>query len=265
MNKYLIEIIDLPLLLLTFTFYTGFKIFFMREEVNFEEILFSLFYFTVGWLVAGLTLKFLYKQYNFKKEGFSNTGECPNILLRKNDKFILKNTDLAEIPGVNPVVFNNLDEYVRFTNWQRSQGIDCDILFLEESFDTQGNQVLVQRPDPLDKEGGLPVITGLNLTNNNNRSLLMNANRNIPPFNNDMFPGYDVDNQYIGLVTPLDKMYRDSIDSVTAKSEKTSISNLQYDMEEMPEGTDVTKYTIGNQSGQIILKSNGETPGAKLD
>ena len=60
-------------------------------------------------------------------------------------------------------------------------------------------------------------------------------------------------------------MYRDSIDSVTAKSEKTSISNLQYDMEEMPEGTDVTKYTIGNQSGQIILKSNGETPGAKLD
>ena len=60
-------------------------------------------------------------------------------------------------------------------------------------------------------------------------------------------------------------MHRDSIGAVSAKATSSSISNLQYDKEELPEGTDITKYTIGNQSGEIILKSNGETPGAKLD
>ena len=36
--------------------------------------------------------------------------------------------------------------------------------------------------------------------------MLLNANRNNPPFNKNLFPGFDPENQYVGLFTPLDKM-----------------------------------------------------------
>ena len=268
MDNTLVEIIDLPLLLVTYSIYLAFQMFVNKYDYSLTEIIFSLFYFSVGWLIVGLFIVYTNKnKYINKKtlnEGFANTGQCPNILLQKNNKFYLKNTNLAEIPGINPIEFNNLDEYVRYTNWQRSQGIDCDILYVQEEYDTQGNGILVQRESPLEKEGGMPVITGLNLVNTNNHSKLLDANMSDPPFNNDQIAGYDPDDQYIGLITPLDKMSADSIDNVKGNYSKTSINNLNYKTE-WPDGMDVKKYTIGNQSGQIILKQKGETPGASLN
>ena len=111
-------------------------------------------------------------------EGFADvTGRCPNVLIQRGTTLYLSNSKLAEVPGVNPLKFNNLDEYVQFMKWQRSQGIDCDILFVQEEYDTQGNGILVQRTSPLEKEGGMPVITGLNLVNTNNHSSWRRAER----------------------------------------------------------------------------------------
>lgn len=266
MQKTLVEIIDIPLLLITASIYIAFQMYSNNYDYSISDLIFTLFYFTIGWLIAGLILAYVnrhnIKLKNMFKEGFANTGECPNILLHKDGKFYLKNTDLAEIPGINPIVFNNLDEYVRYTNWQRSQGIDCKILYVQEEFDTQGNGILVQRPSPLDEQRGMPVISGLNLVNTNNHSKLLDA-RNNTPFNNDQFAGYDPDDQYIGLITPLDKMSNDSIDNIKGHA-TTRLNNIDYKTQ-WPEGEDVKKYTIGNQSGQIILKKKGETPGANLD
>ena len=38
-------------------------------------------------------------------------------------------------------------------------------------------------------------------------SPLLDANRSDPPYNAGDYPGYDPDNQYIGVETPLDKIY----------------------------------------------------------
>ena len=66
-----------------------------------------------------LILVFLIGLYFYAKkgdslvnEGFSNnpkTGpRCPNLLIQKGAKFYLYNSKLAQVPGVNPVDFNNL-------------------------------------------------------------------------------------------------------------------------------------------------------------
>jgi len=91
-------------------------------------------------------------------EEFTNQTEltrCPNILIQKDAKFYLYNSKLAKVPGVNPVEFNNLEEYTEFLDWQRSQGIRCPVLYIQQSYDSQGNPVYKIRPSPNDPQGGL--------------------------------------------------------------------------------------------------------------
>lgn len=147
-------------------------------------------------------------------EGFDNTTvpyRCPNLLIQKGDHFYLYNSEIAKVPGVNPVTFNNLEDYVEFTEWQRSQGIRCPILFLQESYDAQGNPVYSARPSPTDLQGGLPsqAIGTQPITK------LFDAGRDDPPYNKNSFPGFDQQNQYIGLNTPLDQLYHDNNSKVS--------------------------------------------------
>ena len=155
---------------------------------------------------------------NPKKENFTHNKKvhyrCPNILIQK-DKFIfLYNSRLAPVPGVNPIKFNNLNDYVEFTDWQRSQGIRCPVLFLQHSYDAQGNPVYKERPSPTDLQGGLPPTMPLDKSLPD-QTLLIDAARNDPPYNKNQYPGYDGDNQYIGIDTPLDKLYNQDPDGVS--------------------------------------------------
>jgi hypothetical protein len=106
-------------------------------------------------------------------EGFiepSDKGfKCPNVLIQKGVKYYLYNSKLAEVPGVNPIQFEHLEDYVEFMDWQRSQGIRCPILYLQHSYNAQGEAVYKVRPDPLDLQGGLPPAPPIN-TNTNTSS-----------------------------------------------------------------------------------------------
>ena len=160
--------------------------------------------------------------YCFNKklyEGFVHKKQksCPNILVQKGDKIFLKNTNLAEIPGINPVMFNNLEEYVDFMDWQKSQGINCDVLFLKHEYDAQGYGVLKIRPDIIETSGGsqakspgnidnIQDSTELVSDNAQDSQLLTDSNHNDPGFNNGDYPGFDSDNQYIGISTPIDSI-----------------------------------------------------------
>ena len=127
--------------------------------------------------------------------------DCPNVLIQDGSGIYLKNNMLADIPGINPIKFNNLEEYTEFYNWQKSQGIDCPVLFLQKTYNAQSDPVFKFRPDILNPEGGL------NSDNNDTQTqLLVDSNRNNPPYNKDSYPGFDPDNQYIGTVTPLDSV-----------------------------------------------------------
>lgn len=142
------------------------------------------------------------------REGFSNY-RCPNVLIQKGKDFFLFNTKLAEVPGVNPLRFSSLEDYKEFMDWQRSQGIKCPILYVQQSYDAQGNEVFQQRPSPDDPQGGLgtmPPTQDAALSATQDMTLLYDAGRGDPPYNQNSYPSYDPHNQYIGEFTPLDQM-----------------------------------------------------------
>jgi len=103
-------------------------------------------------------LVFLIGLYFYTKqpgvEGFVGQPRCPNMLIQKGSRFYLYNSKLASVPGVNPVEFENLEDYTEFLEWQRSQGIRCPVLYLQQSFDAQGERVFKVRPDVGELQGG---------------------------------------------------------------------------------------------------------------
>ena len=84
---------------------------------------------------------------------------CPNLLLQKGAKLMLYNTNKIKVPGVNPIVFKDLEEYKEFIAWQKSQGIKCPILFLQQTYNAEGELDYRLRADPLELNGGaLPML-----------------------------------------------------------------------------------------------------------
>jgi hypothetical protein len=170
-------------------------------------------------------------------EGMSTGGgRCPNMLIQKGAAYYLYNTKLAEVPGVNPIKFNNLEEYVEFLDWQRSQGIRCPVLYLQETYDAQGKMTCKVRPCVSEPQGGLPPTTAsldakvtqfpempwlppmtpslasefaINPNNrypNLERTLLVDATIDDPPYNKNSYPAYDGTTYYSGKHTPLDQL-----------------------------------------------------------
>ena len=84
-----------------------------------------------------------------------NTDRCPNILIQHGSEIFLYNSKVEKVPGVNPIRFKSLDDYSEFMDWLQGRGIRCPILFLQFSYDAQGQAVYKMRPSPTDLQGGL--------------------------------------------------------------------------------------------------------------
>jgi hypothetical protein len=171
---------------------------------------------------------YFYSQ-NGIKEGFNGKEpavNCPNLLIQKDSKFYLHNTKQVKVPGVNPIEFDNLEDYTEFIDWQRSQNINCPVLYLQNTYDAQGNPVFKIRPSVSDLQGGLNPSNSMpqSIASSNpnyimestlgtpsapaypNPSLLVDAARNDPPYNKNSYPGFDPSSFYVGSTTPLDGM-----------------------------------------------------------
>ena len=169
-------------------------------------------------------------------EPFTVREDCPNVLIQKGSELYLKNTKKADIPGVNPIKFNNLEEYKEYMKWLQAKGINCPILYLQHMYNAEGENEYRIRPGPLHLEGGLEKennmainISGRDITERASiekaldnmqldrinvdptlveTSLLYDSHRDDKPFNINQYPGVDPHNQYIGLEVPLDDVYR---------------------------------------------------------
>jgi hypothetical protein len=160
-------------------------------------------------------------------EGFKNSKgqRCPDMLIQKGSKFYLYNSKVAQVPGVNPIEFDNLEDYTEFLDWQRSQNIRCPVLYLQETYDAQGNRVYKSRPSVSEPQAGLPPSSAAPMGIASqvppfmesamepvgepaypNPTLLVDATRNDPPYNQGSYPAYDQTSYYIGTTTPLDAM-----------------------------------------------------------
>jgi hypothetical protein len=124
-------------------------------------------------------------------------AKCPNLLVRRGNHLYLYNT--TERNDSIPIHFNNLDEYIEFTNKQRAEGVDCPILFLQQENDVQGNDVYRVRPSPFDQQGGMQPL-------NENGEPITDASRD-GEYNSNMFAGFDPQGQDIGTFNELDAIH----------------------------------------------------------
>ena len=129
---------------------------------------------------------------------------CPNLLIQKGSQYFLYNSNIAQVPGVNPIQFNNLEEYNEFLEWQRGAGIRCPVLYVQNTYDAQGNRVYKVRPSVNEPQGGLPPTTPVSLPLK--FTPLVDATRNDPPYNQTGYPAFDQSSYYVGAITPLDEM-----------------------------------------------------------
>ena len=172
-------------------------------------MLFMIFLLLIG-------ISFYAKEMNVV-EAFSNAKpRCPDMLIQKGSRFYLYNSKLAQVPGVNPIEFENLEDYTTFLEWQRSQGVRCPVLYLQSSYDAQGKSVYNVRPSVTEPQAGInhaapnhaapPQIPDPKTVVYPNPTLLVDATKNDPPYNKSSYPSYDPSSYYIGTTTPLDMM-----------------------------------------------------------
>lgn len=134
-------------------------------------------------------------------EGFNNLHEnnkCPNLLIKKNDLIYLFYKGEPEIPGVNPLVFESLDDYIQHMKYKRSQGIRCPVLYLQHTYSTNGTPVYRMYPSPEYIHSGLPI---------EQSSIEVERNLIDAGYTEGNMPGYDYSGFDNGVYTPLDKIY----------------------------------------------------------
>lgn len=168
-------------------------------------------------VIACFTLLGLYYYVNSYKyyETMENAGSnrrCPNMLIEKDGAYYLYNSNLAVVPGVNPIQFKNLEDYSEFIEWQNSQNISCPVLYLQYSTDTQNNELIQVKPSIFENQGGLPSIQRDPLTKDSEKYIeenkILDATLdNSKEFNKNSYQGIDLQNQDIGLDNPIDKMF----------------------------------------------------------
>jgi hypothetical protein len=149
----------------------------------------------------------------------SNNSEsnCPNILIQQGSQLYLYNSKKHTVPGVNPVIFNNLEEYTEYLEWQRASGLVCPVLYLQKSEDAQGNIGYKIRPSPTDLQGGLSPVSSIKMPPPRRHiTKILDASRDDKPYNLNSYPGYDDSNMDQGEFTP--DMMLDYITQSTGQS-----------------------------------------------
>jgi len=136
----------------------------------------------------------------------SGKSGCPDMLLKKGNSLLLYNSSAPVIDGINPLPFYSMDEYINYLEIQRNRGVRCPVLFMQMENDTQGNDVYRMHPSPFYVEGGIPPIPIVH-SDNSIPVKYQDANTDNPPYNQDMYPGFDPYAMDVGRTTNLDVIH----------------------------------------------------------
>jgi len=122
------------------------------------------------------------------------SGQCPTTMIKNGEHIMVYNPKMAKIPGVNPIILNNLEEYKEYIQWQKQNKLNCPILYLEKVFDTQGQENYEIKPS---FDTDIP-IGSMNHSMPKHPKVL-DASRDNPPYNQNILPGIDPYNQTPGI------------------------------------------------------------------
>lgn len=190
----------------------------MNPNIKIALIVFLLFAFLAGIYVILTNSLELNKLQSDSNETLQNKNpsspdvnkDCPDLLIKRDNKLLLYNTKVAEVAGVNPISFDSLDDYKKYADNLNKSGLQCPILFLQEESDLQGKNVLRMRPSPFYTEGGLPPLP-TEVHNNAIIQKVVDASRENPPYNANNYAGFDSHGQYVGRYTNIDEVHNSTM------------------------------------------------------
>ena len=154
-----------------------------------------------------------FNNYDQYKVDSSIPDMCPNLLIQKGSAYHLVNTKKAMIPGVNPIIFKDLGEYIEYAKWQQKMQKDCPVLYFQQTFDTQGKRGFKLLDDPLNPKNKPMSTAGQRselLHDPNNYDELLDATMDNNPYNSNMYAGFDEQDQQVGENTILDEKFKTS-------------------------------------------------------
>lgn len=221
--------------------------------------------FIIFLLVVFLVGLYIYSNNSFVKgkiisqETLDNISpkesSCPDLLIDKGSALLLYNTKQPEVEGVNPIPFNNLDEYINYLEIQRKKGKNCPVLYLQKENNAQGKDVYVVRPSPFNTEGGVPTITSKDRSVSVEKKQTVkhiDSNRDHPPYNAGNYAGFDPLGLHVGTYTNLDEIHDSTEKSpVSDNPLDTNWGGVMYTQQMIDSG----KYEENN-----IYKPNYVTP-----
>ena len=248
--------------------------------MNKLRILFQVFLILV--FLAGIYVLISFdKKSGF--EGLENKNtvgtDCPDLLVRKGSDLLLYNTKKPAIEGINPVKFKNLEEYKKYLEIQRKEGIHCPVLFLQHEYDIQGKGVYRAHSTPLQMEGGItrtdtipsnpaainsmlgtstiPLYSPTNYVStppvqpivykDDDKGIpipVIDASREHGDYNKGNYAGFDPTSLYVGKYTEIDKVH-----DLTSKSGKQSDNPMDTNwggVENTQKAVDSGKYDENN-------------------
>jgi hypothetical protein len=194
-------------------------------------------------------------------EGFTDgsSNSCPNILVQHDAKFYLYNSKKDKVPGVNPIQFNNLEDYTEFIDWQNANNINCPVLFLQHTYDTSGGSSYKVRPSPMDLQGGLPPVMGnggqpnlpMPPSGTTDLSQIYDESHDKPAFGATEYTGMDPEGQLIGDYTDLDALFTQPDDgSASANPMDNNWGGTAYSSMAVSRG-DYTGNEVGGAHQQL--------------
>lgn len=103
------------------------------------------------WIILLLFILGIYMTMTYTSYELTHTynNSCPNMLVQVGSIIWLYNSNNPIIEGVNPIKFNNMEEYYEFVKWQKQVGLDCPVLYVQQVFNTQGEAEYHLRNTPL--------------------------------------------------------------------------------------------------------------------
>ena len=175
---------------------------------------------------------------------------CPTMLIQKGNVLLMYNSNEPEKEGKNPLPFYSLDEYINYLEIQRKKGKKCPVLYLQSEVNAQGEEVYRMRPSPFDLQGGLP--SSNNLMSEKPTVEYADANRDNPPYNTNMYAGFDPHNLYVGMNTELDNIHKST--EMGVHSDNPLDTNWG--------GADYTRQSVksGKYAGRVVSKPVLTTP-----
>tara|TARA_B100000035_G_scaffold228634_1_gene196924 strand:- start:209 stop:787 length:579 start_codon:yes stop_codon:yes gene_type:complete len=178
--------------------------------------------------LLGLYISLNYSSHSFKDGFVGDDDNCPDLLVQQGTELHLLNTKKAKIPGVNPIKFENLEEYVEYLDWQNYHGIKCPVLHFQKQYDAQGQEIYKIK-DYISDELDLPISQKYDAEISELMDANYNGNKNLH------FQGYDKDNQYIGQYNKLDQKFNEDCKGINLNAMHTCWSGEEASKNAFPD------------------------------